>query len=252
MTRNCTDYYVQYIEYLQKSFTVEQTPYGCVIYTPNIGYNGDPITLYIFDVSENECVISDMGETLFNLDIYGINVGRGGYKEIFNNIISIYNVNESNNEISTKTSIENVGKCINSFISAIQAIQNLEFKKMPPKPIAFPKLVHQYYTANQIPHKYKSEITTKSRHFIDIMSMDGKTLIQAFGTSTETPSDIKRQTEIKLFPFLELKIEDRKEYKISLYDERVRWDRESIPLMESYSDEMVKWSQKDKIISALN
>jgi len=186
----CEEYIRPYLNFLSESFSFEFTEHGCIIYSPFTGYDGDPISFYIKEIGDGEYIIRDMGDTLLRLEMFGIDVARGGNKEIFNNIISIYGVSELNNEISIKTSKEKLGENINSFMLALQAIMHLEYRKTPVKPLDFNKKVHQYCDANQIPHKYQIMITAKGRHIIDIASMDEKNLIQALGTVLENPSQI--------------------------------------------------------------
>jgi len=249
---NCEEYIRAYLNFLSESFSFEFTEQGCIIYTPFIGYDGDPIGFYIKETGDGEYLIRDMGDTLLHLQMFGIDITRGGNKELFNNILSIYDVNELNDEIYLKASRENLGDNINSFVLALQAIMHLEYRKTPAKPVDFNKKLHQYCEASQIPHKYQITITAKGKHIIDISSIDERKLIQAFGTVLETPSQIKRYTEVKLFPFLELELLERKEYKVSLYDEKTSWDIDSMVLMESYSDDVIKWSDRKKLVEILS
>ncbi len=249
---NCEEYIRPYLNFLSESFSFEFTEHGCIIYTPFIGYDGDPISFYIKEIDDKEYIIRDMGDTLLHLEMFGIDVTRGGNKEIFNNILSVYGVAELNDEISLKTSKEKLGEDMNSFILALQAIMNLEYRKTPAKPVDFNKKVHQYCEATQLPHKYQITIRAKGKHIIDIASIDEKKLVQALGTILETPSQIKRYTEVKLFPYLELMILKREEYKVSLYDDEVSWDNDSIALMENYSDDLIKWSDRNKLAKILS
>ncbi|MDP2845279.1 MAG: DUF1828 domain-containing protein [Candidatus Methanoperedens sp.] len=248
---DCMEHIQQYLSFLRESFTFKSTEQGCMIYTPFIGYDGDPVSFYINEIDDGNYIIRDMGDTLLYLEMFGIDATRGGNKEIFENILSIYNVKELNDEISLKTSKDKLGENINSFILALQAIMHLEYRKKPAMPVDFNTKAHLYCNANQLRHKYLYPIQARGEHVIDIVSIDEKNLIQALGTVLETPSQIKRYTEIKLFPFLELRILERKEYKISLYDDKVLWDNNSMIWMEDYSDEMIKWSERQKLIKVL-
>ncbi len=249
---NCQDVVDSYIKYLGDSFTCEEKEDGFIVYTPFIGLDGDPVSFYIREIAPGKLLLTDMGETLFYLEMFGIDVSRGRNKEHFLRILSAYGISEVGGELLLKTNPEKLAQDMNTFILALQAAMHLEFRKTPAKPMDFHKKAHLYCEANQIPHRYQWEIKAKGRHIIDLVSIDEKVLVQALGTTLETPNQIKRYTEVKLFPFLELKLLDREEYKVALYDESVPWDEDSLTLIESYPDEIIKWSERKKLAEVLS
>ena len=248
---SCKDYIEKYLRYLSHEFTVEKTDRGCIIYTPFIGYNGDPYYVYVEDLGGGNIRLTDAGDTFSYLEAFDLEL-KGKVEGIFRDIREIYDIKEQSKELYKDTSVDRFGADLNLFISAVQAVSHLEYEKQPSRESKFRQKVHEYCDITDIKHRYLHEIKIVGKHTIDIVSMDEKTLIQTIGTVVKSPGYIKRQTEVKLFAFLELKIKNIEDYyRVSIYDDVVKTDNDSMNFIESYCDDSMPWTERKRLSDIL-
>jgi len=252
----CKDIIEKYLSFLRENFIVEETDLGCYIITPHIGYNGEPIDLYIEEAGGGIFRLTDSGNTLVDLSTVNVEVNSGKGKEIFEELLRLYEIKEEMGELFIELdSIEELPRKLNSFIDVIHSILDLEYLKVPAREKKFSWMVHEYCSLNDLKHHYMKQIAIRNvKHTIDILSIDFKNLIQTIGTSTEVPSTMKRFTEVKIFPFIEIETnpqEREKYYRAVIYDDSIKWDNESMAIIENHSDELFSWKERKKLRSLL-
>lgn len=248
----CKDIIDNYLSYLKQSFVTENTTTGCRIITPFIGFNGESIIFYVEQYGEN-LRITDKGNTLIDLEVKDVHIDSGKEKEIFDDILNLYEIKEESGRIIVDTNIEKLSYHLILYINALQSLYCMEYISAPARFKPFTQTVHEYCELNKLMHEYKYRITLGVvKYTIDIVSMDTKNLIQTIGTNIQMKSYMKDYTEGKIFPFLTLALEKyslerNRFYKVVLYEDEVQWDNESMALMEDYSDLILKWTERKKL-----
>jgi len=248
----CKDIINKYLSYLEQSFVIENTRTGCRIITPFIGYNGESITFYVDQLGDN-LRITDKGNTLIDLEIKDIHIDSGKEKEIFDDLLNLYELKEESGRIVVDTDIQNLPHFLALYINALQSLYCMEYISSPARLKPFTQIVHEYCELNKLIHQYKYRIKLGAVNYtIDITSMEVKNLIQTIGTNIQMKSYMKDYTEGKIIPFLTLELEKylqerTKFYRVILYEDEVNWDNESMALMEDYSDEIIKWTERKKL-----
>lgn len=97
-----------------------------VISTPFTGLFNDSINIYAKKLSDGIIRLSDDGETIHNLELSGVNIGKSiKRKEILEAIKSNYGITIENNEICIDSKIEEFVQNKHNFISAIIEISDL-------------------------------------------------------------------------------------------------------------------------------
>lgn len=248
----CKDIIEKYLSFLKENFIVKETHLGCYIITPYIGYNGESIDIYIEELGGGVFRITDSGNTLVDLSTINVDVNSGKGKEIFKELLELYEINEEAGELFVNVyNIDDLPKKLNLFINAINSILCLEYLKMPAREKKFSQIVHEYCSLNDLKHYYQRQIVIRNvKHTIDISSIDLKNLIQTIGTTIDIPSTMKRFTEVKIFPFVEIETsptERDKYYRVVIYDDSIEWDNESTAIMENHSDELLSWKEREKL-----
>ncbi len=248
----CKGIIKNYLTFLEESFHIEETPNGCRIITPFIGFNGESITFYI-EQQENFLKLTDKGNTLIDLEIKHIQVDSDKEKEIFDEILKLYEVYEESGKIVVYTDENNLAYNLSLYINALQSLYSMEYMTPPARLKPFNKTVREYCKLNKLEHKYLLPIKIGTMPYtIDIMSIDFKNLIQTVGTSIDVRSHMRTFTKEKMVPFLTLELEKyaeekKKYYRVAIYEDELSWDDESLLLMTDYSDDIIKWTDRKKL-----
>lgn len=249
----CKDIIKNYLSFLKESFIVEETNRGCHITTPFIRYDGEIIDIYIEQLDSDRLRLTDAGNTLMDLEVVNINVNFGREQELFLELLKLFEIYEESGELYYDTNLKMLPQKLSIFINALQSISDLEYLKTPSRLKSFHQIVHEYCVMNQFEHKYLYQLPIGDGIYtIDVSSIDIKNLIQTFGTQVEIPRNMVRFTEQKIFPYLlmetdKYKIEKEKYYRYAMYDDSIDWDNQSMALMEDYTDDIIKWSERKKL-----
>ncbi len=117
----------EYYDWLRQETTIfkdEQTGWFAVD-TPFVGLFNDTVTIYIKQI-DKEIVLSDDNETLDNLELVGVKIGKEGKrKEIIDSILINYGIKLQNNELFVTANEKNFSQKKHNFISAILEVNNL-------------------------------------------------------------------------------------------------------------------------------
>lgn len=113
----------EYFRWIKSNTKIKNKNGVDIITTPFALSNNDLIDI-IVKKTENEIILSDDGETLFNLEISGVNITKR--KEIFEKFLRSYGLSRtSKDEIIKKSSYQNIGRDINDFIQGILSIDDM-------------------------------------------------------------------------------------------------------------------------------
>ena len=253
----CKDIIKNYLSFLKESMVVEETNRGCHIITPFIRYDNEAVDVYIEQLDSNRLRLTDAGNTLMDLEVVNVSVNFGKEQEIFLNLLKLFDIYEESGELYLDTNLEEFSSKLSTFINALQSISDLEYLKAPSRLKSFHQVVHEYCVMNELKHKYLYQLTIgDGRYTVDVSSEDLKNLIQTIGTQVEIPRSMIRFTEQKVFPFLlmeleKYKIEKDKYYRVVMYEDSIAWDDQSMALMEDYSDDILKWSERKRLETLL-
>jgi len=254
---NCKDIVEKYLSELKSNFITEPTKYGCNVITPYMAFNGEPLSFYVEEKGEY-LRITDGGNTLLDLKTINVNTNSGNERELYTEILKLYQIGETNGEIFVDADINNFAQRLIFYLDAIHSLYDLEFFVKPSRRKSFHKAVSEYCDVNDLKCDYLKTITIGTfEHTIDIMSKNHANLIQTVGT-TEIQPTLKAFAGKKMFPFLELEIpkyktEKDKYDRVVIYDEIIDWDVQSMDLMKEFSDNIYTWknTKKEKILEDL-
>lgn len=227
------------------------------LYSPMLDFFGDSISVNI-SKSGDRYYLSDFGETLWNLEIAGIDLtGDKQLKkyQLFKNIIDYdgLNFDETNQEINKLTTKSNLSQAIHDFILALANISNLAITRRETTISLFKDEVMNYFLENR--DRLYPEV------FPDV-SVQGKSkLIHKFdltfpGKRTEYIKIMKNLNNNNAKNIL-FDWQDVEEYRNTTYntDSRlniIHQDLESIPssvltMMDEYGVEIFSFEEKHRI-----
>ena len=116
----------EYINFLKKKFQCTQADNGWyTITTPFLNMFNDCIDIFCKN-DNGKIILSDDGETLGNLELFGISFSRSPKrKDILRQILLNYGVEQQDKDLIIKTSLEDFPKAKHNLLSAIMAISDI-------------------------------------------------------------------------------------------------------------------------------
>ena len=119
-----------YYKWLKQNLTFNDDSDGYIsISTPFVDINFDNITLYAKPSKNKETfILSDLGDTIFNLSMSGININKKTKREeILNNILRNFGVKREGNNLSIETNLDNFASAKTSLVQAIVNTYDLTY-----------------------------------------------------------------------------------------------------------------------------
>lgn len=119
---NAKDLENSYYKWLKQNLNFNDDSDGYIsINTPFVDINFDNITLYAKPVQNKKTfILSDLGDTMFNLSMSGIAFKKNTKREeILNNILNNFGIKYDNNIFSIETDIDNFASAKTSLVQAI-------------------------------------------------------------------------------------------------------------------------------------
>lgn len=122
------------------------------ITTPFVDINFDNITLYTKSFSSgNSFVLTDLGDTLFNLEMAGIQINkRTKREEILINILNNFGIKRKNNQLIIETDLEHFALAKTSLVQAIVNVYDLVFLSRNNVIETFSEIFDNFLTKNEI------------------------------------------------------------------------------------------------------
>lgn len=155
-----------YLNWLDSGFIYKDLDSNLIsISTPFIDADFDNIDLYAEIINDNKIIISDGGDTIFNLEAHGviINNRTKTRKNLLNTILSDFGVslNDQTKELSILTNLSKFGKSKNRILQAIFRINDLAYLSNNKVANSFNDLIGNLLIENDI--TYTPSITIASQ-----------------------------------------------------------------------------------------
>jgi len=244
----CINYVHNYLNWLDKKFVIEcKDDSFCHIITPFLRQDNDHIEVFIEKEGDN-IVLTDDGATFEYLYLSGIDLNSPTRK---NYVFSISNRTQcifDGYEIKCYIeSLDDFGIRFNNFINSIMSISNLTYTANPRGKATFKDDVIDMFASWKI--NYNSQFIngyTKEHHF-DFVIMKKKIIIVE-PISTASVSYGIKLAESLAFKFNDIRKNNITFIGVSLVNDREDiWTPEILTTLEKNSDEMVSWSNRNRI-----
>lgn len=248
------------LNFFDSSIKIESDEKECRIIFPLYGRDNDLLELSIKKSSlpeKGKYYITDDAENISSLYLYGMNIeGDNKSKSILDSIEKTLNVNIENNEIRAYANDSDLGLIISKVLSSILGVQYLQYLSKPKMITAFKQTVKIFLDEVSPDYLYNPKIKGSTgevsrfdfgypQYKIYIDSLHATTDYWAFNRTIATC--IKSIEITRITP--ELKV-------VALYDDvdeesKNWWTSKVIHYMDTYLDEYVPWSKKEKLLEII-
>lgn len=247
----------KYLEWLKKEITAEKQKEGWyMITTPFLDRHNDYIQFYAKGTSKDNYYITDFGETIEDLELYGFDIDNEVRKKEILTILNGFGVkiDWDKKEIYVNTTIEEFPQKKHNFIQAIISIGDLYVLSKSRGITFFLSLVVDYLYEKDI--SFMENIFIKGfnvEHKIDIAIGKTKTRPELLIKTIGTPN--KQRLEAFLFEFQDIKKNsNRKNSKsiILINNEEKTISENWIEMSKNNDVELINWSDiDDKLITQI-
>lgn len=238
----------EYLKWIKENTKIKNKNGIDVITTPFALSNNDLIDI-IVKKNNNEIILSDDGETLFNLEISGVNIVKR--KEIFEKFLRSYGLNKtSEDEIIKKSSYQNIGRDINDFIQGILSIDDMfltssnNVKHFFKEDVALFFEKNDFYPSPDIKLVGKNNLEYNIDYIINRTKNKKEKLIRVINSNN------KDKIISAIFAFEDL--EERNSENIIIFNNTERkLSNELEEVLKKKKIEVLNWTQKEKWIKEM-
>ena len=238
----------EYLKWIKENTKIKNKNGIDVITTPFALSNNDLIDI-IVKKNNNEIILSDDGETLFNLEISGVNIVKR--KEIFEKFLRSYGLNKtSEDEIIKKSSYQNIGRDINDFIQGILSIDDMfltssnNVKHFFKEDVALFFEKNDFYPSPDIKLVGKNNLEYNIDYIITRTKNKKEKLIRVINSNN------KDKIISAIFAFEDL--EERNSENIIIFNNTEReLSNELEEVLKKKKIEVLNWTQKEKWIKEM-
>lgn len=253
---NCSEIVKQYVSWIESQFDIinDANNDACIISTPYQTEDGDHIDIKIIKHG-NSFYLSDLGETTDTLYLKGIDLTTKGRKEIIDLVMSDFQAEMINGEITMSATTDNLAWSIQKLIQTIKSVNYLVYTGRIKTPKTFRDEVLNYLKENHVVFQRDYIIKGKiSEHPFDLyIQKKYPVVFRTLSTTSQAYArtlsiqflysiiDIREtKANIKTHPF----VDDREE-------NQAIWVGEPINILESYTDAVVYWSKREKALELI-
>jgi hypothetical protein len=238
----------EYLKWIRENTKIKNKNGIDIITTPFALSNNDLIDI-IVKKNNNEIILSDDGETLFNLEISGVNIVKR--KEIFEKFLRSYGLNKtSEDEIIKKSSYQNIGRDINDFIQGILSIDDMfltssnNVKHFFKEDVALFFEKNDFYPSPDIKLVGKNNLEYNIDYIINRTKNKKEKLIRVINSNN------KDKIISAIFAFEDL--EERNSENIIIFNNTERkLSNELEEVLKKKKIEVLNWTQKEKWIKEM-
>lgn len=255
MSDNCNKIIESYFSWLSSRFLVTSSAEAsklseCVIETPFLLPDNDNIKIWVKRVSEEKIMFSDRGTSFDYLYFSGFNIEKQRGHLFVNEILASKNVYWRYDELISESSLENIGETFHLFLSAILEISKLSILAQEKEPeVPFKVTVKNFFDEMKMKYDFERVFNgLATEHKVDfVFNTTGYKLLETV-TATK-PYRAREVSEMLAFEFEDIKRADNDFIGIVAFDDsRDVWDETAISVLNQYSDYVVPWRDKDKLI----
>lgn len=253
-----------YFNWQIKSIKVDSDKNKCSFITPFVDPINDNIVLSVeYFPSPDTLKISDNARTINMLYHSGVNLGyytnqNSNTVKIFKSLLKKNKLSlEENNSISIICKIDNFPLFFNRMIETIiSSFQLINFAKKVPLEKSFKELLKDYLIDNERENfKMDFKVQSKIEMFnIDFAFSNGKyKFIDTLVPVRESTKILRMQAEAQAYKWITLKEDKTYDFtSIGIYDDRkIQWPEISISILKNYSDYVLPWENRNKLLEII-
>lgn len=228
---------------------------GCRIITPFWRTDGDHLELFVVPSSDNRVFISDEGQTVDWLFSIGLDVETSeARQESLEKIAHSYGAILRDGVLRIETDSQRTVQSIHLFLQALLAASQMTAQRVQRTAKTFRDEVENFLIENQQQYRAGFSVIGKStEHRIDFYLNSGRNMLVETISASSTSSARDRVLRVA-FEWVDIRESGWEYQRVALIDDSGdKWeqiwqnDRLRAPL-ENYSNRVIYWSQKEKLL----
>ncbi|MEB2351832.1 MAG: DUF1828 domain-containing protein [Burkholderiaceae bacterium] len=253
---DCRGLVSSYLTLLGAGFTADAYDAdGCRIVTPFWRNDGDHLELFVVPSSDNRVLISDEGQTVEWLYSIGLDIETSDARqESLEKIAHSYGAILRNGTLRIETDSERTVESIHLFLQVLLAASQMTAQRVQRAAKTFRDEVENFLIENQQQYRAGYPVTGKStEHRIDFYLNSSRNILVETISASSTSSARDRALKVA-FEWIDIREGGWDYLRVALIDdsddkwEQV-WQNERLRApLESYSDRVIYWSQKAKLL----
>lgn len=113
-----------YSSFIKKNMFATQQGNSVCITTPMLNRNNDCMNVYIGDGLDGSMIVTDLGETMNDLELSGLSMTHQ-HLEIIENILTGFSVEQKDGELFVRTSRDNLAARMNMLLQAMASVDDM-------------------------------------------------------------------------------------------------------------------------------
>ncbi|MBN1287279.1 MAG: DUF1828 domain-containing protein [Anaerolineae bacterium] len=249
----CPNIIEEYVNHLGGRFVVRRRDDGaCRVTTPYWRSDGDLIEFFAYVSPDGYITLTDQGQTFDWLFLNGAAVeGNATREELAKNLAGRYDVTLENGVFSTEATLASAGQTVHNFLTVLQTASHLILLRQQRAKRIFKADVELYLLEHEQIYKPKYVVEGKTtEHIIDFyLNSERRWLVKALENGSE--SNIHRT----VFQWIDIRRAGQDYEMVTVLDdskdkwEKIWSDEKILRPLEEYSDHLIRWSQRVRLIA---
>lgn len=249
----CAEIVAGYLGTLEAGFACVPFERGVQIITPYVYPNNDLIELYVEDLPNNLIRVTDLGETLRNLDSQGFDVSVSPRRKfLLKTILSRTNAEFMEGRIEKVGRVEDIGNLLFDVLVAARGTADLIYTSKVYEPALFVDEVKDFLAGHEIRFVPNIRLMgqTGKTYKVDLEILrvrEGPIYMQTVSPMTQMAVKPKVDGAFRMWSDI-----DGERQKVTLLNDiEFEWKRPDVNILSRVS-EVHLWSQRDELVVRLN
>jgi len=252
----CEDVLSRCLEHLSKGFSIEPIGEGCILHTPYLDPENDPISIFVKE-KNNIIRVTDQTEVMGFLFLHGIDLKpKSKQRWYLETTANRLDVQIEGSELFIQTSADELPDAIYRLLEAIHSAMHLMYTAKTRSHLIFYDEVSSWLRELNIPAEEKLQVIGAAGKPIDIdfsITRQNKHPAYMYALHSETPGYARTLVNKTIVNFIELKDTPIKFTSVCLLDDTVEEDVWSgpFPILKRHTDAIGFWDSKEELLEVI-
>lgn len=248
---NCDRLVTTLGETLERATVTQSDEGACKLTVPFERVDHDAISLWVTPTDDGYHV-TDRGETYGMLYLSNVTLDQERRKRRLNSIRERYGLESAKYEVSLYAEETDLGRRLLDAVQAVQSISHLLFTRQKYTQSDFQSDVSEFLTTNGYDYETNPKIAgTSDDHRVDFdVTAERRALVETL--HAENVSTARSMAQRTAFKWTDVRGTGQELTLVSVVDdESGEYDARAERVLSEYSDELVTWSGRDELLTAL-
>jgi hypothetical protein len=245
----CNDIIARYLGTLEGGFSCVPSGIGLQIVTPYVYPNNDLIELYLEELPNDLIRVTDLGETLRNLDSQGFDVSTSPKRKfLFSTILSRTNVELAGGQITKTGTIDDIGNVLFDVLVAARGAADLIYTSKAYEPALFLDEVKEFLTEQglQFTPSVRVPGQTGKIYKVDLEVLASRSFMQTISPISQMATKPKVDGTFRMWS----DVNGQRRKVTLLNDIEFEWKEPDVNILSRVS-RVHFWSHRDDLLDAI-